>query len=141
HSGGAAGRGWPAWLAFRGLPTCSEKTGTYGDARKRLPVAVVPRLVHETARRAEAEAPEARLWKGRRVYLVDGTTVSMPDTPANQAAFPQSRTQKRGLGFPTARLVVLISLWTPASPARWRWAPTRGRRPARRRCSGRCSTP
>jgi len=70
------------------------------------------RLVRETALRGEEEAAESWLWNGRRVYLVDGTTVSMPDTPANQAAFPQSRAQKRGLGFPTARLVVLISLWS-----------------------------
>ena len=97
---------------FRGLPPCDEDTGTYCDARKRLPTAVVRRLVHETARRGEAEAPDSWLWKGRRVYLVDGTTVSMPDTPANQAAFPQPRTQRRGLGFPIARLAVLIALWT-----------------------------
>ena len=101
-----------AWRVFKGLPPCDEDTGTYCDARKRLPTAVVRRLVHETARRGAAEAPESWLWKGRRVYLVDGTTVSMPDTPANQAAFPQSRTQKRGVGFPIARLTVLIALWT-----------------------------
>jgi hypothetical protein len=101
-----------AWRVFRGLPPCDEDTGTYCDARKRLPTAVVRRLVHETARRGEAEAPDSWLWRGRRVYLVDGTTVSMPDTPANQAAFPQPRAQKRGLGFPIARLAVLIGLWT-----------------------------
>ena len=65
-----------------------------------------------TARRGEAEAPESWLWKGRRVYLVDGTTASMPDTPENQAAFPQPTTQRRGLGFPMVRLAVLIALWT-----------------------------
>jgi hypothetical protein len=101
-----------AWRVFQGLPPCNEDTGTYCDARKRLPTAVVRRLVHETARRGEAEAPDSWLWKGRRVYLVDGTTVSMPDTPANQAAFPQPRAQERGLGFPIARLAVLIALWT-----------------------------
>ena len=89
-----------AWRVFRGLPPCDEDTGTYCDARKRLPTAVVRRLVHETARRGEAEAPDSWLWKGRRVYLVDGTTVSMPDTPANQAAFPQPRTQKARPGVP-----------------------------------------
>src|SRR6266566_1626548 len=42
--------------------------------------------------------------------LIDGTTVSMPDTNTNQARFPQSRGQKPGLGFPVARLVAIVSL-------------------------------
>lgn len=48
--------------------------------------------------------------KNRDVILADGTTVSMPDTPENQEAFPQPDSQKLGLGFPIARLVGLISL-------------------------------
>src|SRR5262245_52541546 len=44
------------------------------------------------------------------VYLFDGTTVSMPDTPENQAAYPQVYNQKRGLGFPIARVGALTSL-------------------------------
>ena len=50
------------------------------------------------------------LWKGRRVYMFDGTTVSMPDTPENQAAYPQVYNQKPGLGFPIARIGVITSL-------------------------------
>ena len=52
------------------------------------------------------------LWHGRHVHLVDGTTVSMPDTPENQEAYPQPPSQEKGLGFPIARLVVLLSLAT-----------------------------
>ena len=55
---------------------------------------------------------EEWLWKGRRIVLADGSTAAMPDTTRNQAAFPQSRSQGVGLGFPLARLVVLISLTT-----------------------------
>ncbi len=40
------------------------------------------------------------LWKRRRVYASDGSTVSMPDTRENQRAYPQPDTQKPGLGFP-----------------------------------------
>ena len=50
------------------------------------------------------------LWKGRRVYLFDGSTVSMPDTPENQAAYPQHDSQKPGLGFPLARIAAIFSL-------------------------------
>jgi len=49
---------------------------------------------------------------GRRVILADGSSVGMPDTPANQRAYPQPRQQKPGCGFPVARIVVLICLAT-----------------------------
>ena len=61
-------------------------------------------------RRLDDQAEQRWLWKGRRVYLFDGTTVTMPDTPENQAAYPQVYNQKPGLGFPIARLGALISL-------------------------------
>ena len=54
------------------------------------------------------------LWCGRRVKVVDGTTVSMPDTAANQREYPQSPSQKPGLGFPIARMVVVFCLATGA---------------------------
>src|SRR5262249_52705352 len=66
------------------------------------------------AARRQAGAPAAWLWHGRRVVLVDGTCASMPDTPANQAAYPQHGGQEPGGGFPIARLVVLLSLATGA---------------------------
>lgn len=49
-------------------------------------------------------------WQGRRVRVVDGTTVSLPDTPANQAAYPQQSNQKVGLGFPLSRVVAAFDL-------------------------------
>ena len=91
---------------------CSDNTGAYCRARARLPLAVIQRLTLETADPCEQRVPQHWLWCGRHVHLVDGTTVSMPDTDANQAAFPQARTQKPGLGFPIARMVVLLSLAT-----------------------------
>ena len=51
-----------------------------------------------------------KVWRGRSVKLIDGTTVSMPDTKENQKKYPQSKTQKKGIGFPIARLVGIISL-------------------------------
>ena len=55
------------------------------------------------------------LWRGRAVKLVDGTGLSMPDTPENQAVYPQPSTQAAGVGFPLARLVVVICLATGAA--------------------------
>src|SRR5262249_47414447 len=59
-------------------------------------------------------APGHWLFHGRSVVMVDGTSVSMPDTPENQEEYPQHFRQKRGCGFPIARIVVLLSLATGA---------------------------
>jgi hypothetical protein len=101
-----------AWRAARGLPPCSPDTGGYCKARRRLPEALLPRLVRDAADRIGGGAPDAWLFHGRRVVLADGSTVSMPDTPANQREYPQPRQQKPGCGFPLARVVVLICLAT-----------------------------
>lgn len=92
----------------------SEDTGAYCKARQRLPEASLADAARQAARGLQGAADPLWLWKGRHVKLVDGTTVSMPDTPGNQRAYPQARTQKPGLGFPIARLVALISLATGA---------------------------
>lgn len=95
-----------------GRPLCSPDTGAYCRARQRLPLVLIQRLTYHIAEAAEAQVPEAWLWKGRHVHLVDGTTVSTPDTPTLQAKYPQPKTQKPGLGFPLIRMVVLLSLAT-----------------------------
>jgi len=99
-----------AFLVGRGLPACSPDTSGYCKARGRLPEGVLARLTRDTGREALEQASPAWLWKGHRVKVADGTTVSMPDTPDNQKEFPQAATQKAGLGFPIARLVVVFSL-------------------------------
>jgi len=99
-----------AFLLASGKAPCAAETSSYCEARQKLPEAVFARLVQETGRQPHDEAPEKWLLQGRRIKVVDGTTVSMPDTPENQQAFPQSRTQRPGVGFPIARLVVVFSL-------------------------------
>ena len=91
-------------------PGNALNTGSYCDARQRLPVALPITLSATLGERLESMAPSRWRWQGRSVKLFDGTTVSMPDTPSNQRAYPQSREQKPGLGFPVARIGALISL-------------------------------
>jgi hypothetical protein len=112
HSCRAAVARLIVWMAVNGRKPCAPDTGSYCEARRRIPLGVVTRLVRGTAREIDGRAPDSWLWHGRRVSLIDGTTVSMPDTPENQAAFPQSKAQGIGLGFPLARLVAMISLAT-----------------------------
>jgi hypothetical protein len=101
-----------AWRVARGLPPCSSDTGGYCKTRRRLPEALLSHLVRDTADALQDGAPEAWLFHGRRVVLADGSTVSMPDTAANQREYPQHANQKPGCGFPIARIVVLIALAT-----------------------------
>jgi hypothetical protein len=103
-----------AWRCAEGLPPCSPDTGGYCKARQRLPETLLPRLVRDTADGLQEGAPEAWLFHGRKVTLVDGSTLSMPDTAENQAEYPQHGNQEPGCGFPIARIVVLIALATGA---------------------------
>lgn len=74
----------------------------------------------------EEQAPESWLWQKRHVFLVDGFTVSLPDTAENQKEYPQPSTQKPGLGFPLIRVVALLSLATAACHG-LAWGPYQGK--------------
>ena len=90
--------------------TVSTATGGYCRARQRLPLTMVSGLVCQTGKLINSQVPEQWSWQGRRVHLIDGTTVTMPDTEENQAVYPQQSSQKSGLGFPICRLVGVICL-------------------------------
>jgi Transposase DDE domain len=97
-----------------GAQRCSLNTGPYCRARERLSLDLIVHLQRQAGLHMEQRLPQAWRWRGRSIKLLDGTTLSMPDTPANQQAYPQSREQKPRLGFPLARLVALISLGSGA---------------------------
>lgn len=99
-----------AWRLARGLRRCSADTGAYCTARESLPEEACCRLMRETGRDVDEEAPPEWRWLNHRVLDVDGSTLTMPDTLANQAEYPQIPSQKRGCGFPIARIVVVFSL-------------------------------
>jgi len=102
------------YLLQTGQRPPSGDTGDYCRARAKLKVTALQRLVREAAGQLEDGADAAWLWKGLHAKLVDGFTFTMPDTPANQAAFPQPHVQRPGLGFPLARACVVLSLATAA---------------------------
>jgi hypothetical protein len=94
----------------QGLAPCAPLTGGYGQARQRLAAALRHGLRHQSGQRLQQGVPPAWLWHGRAVKIVDGSGGSRPDTEAHQQAYPQLGSQKPGLGFPGARLVVVVSL-------------------------------
>ncbi len=103
-----------AHRAASGQAACSPNTASYCNARGRLPTGVLRTLARRTAEELQAAVAPEWKWNGRDVFIADGSHVSMPDTPENQASYPQPVVQQPGLGFPLARVAVLLSLATGA---------------------------
>jgi hypothetical protein len=93
-------------------PPIDEQTGGYCQARQRFPLSRLQQILGQVAHQARQRCPKDRLWFGREVKVVDGSSVTMPDTAKNQKAFPQQRAQKPGCGFPIMKFVGLFSLST-----------------------------
>lgn len=100
------------FYVLSGRTISTTNTGAYSRARAKVPEGIVRRLAIGVAERSESAAAKVWKWLGRTVRIADGTTLSMPDTPANQAAYPQALTQAAGVGFPVLRCLALISLAT-----------------------------
>jgi hypothetical protein len=126
HSCRAAVARLLAHRVAQGLKACSSKTGAYGVARKRLAEQFFSTVLCLVGRKLDAQAKAQWLWKGRRVFLFDGSTVSMPDTPENRKAYPLLYNQKVGTGFPIARIgAIFLSLVQRSST--WGSAVMRGK--------------
>jgi hypothetical protein len=83
----------------------------YCQARKRLPLAVYDWLVERTAAAVRTASDSAR-WLGHRVWIVDGSSFSMPDEPELQRHFGQPAGQRKGCGFPVAKWLALFDVAT-----------------------------
>jgi hypothetical protein len=88
----------------------SDDPSAFARARRRVPLAAIEATFREAATAVVGLAGDDRLWCDRRVVVVDGSNVSMPDTPELQAAFPQHG-QKPGCGFPVMHLAAQFC-WT-----------------------------
>ena len=93
-----------------GYNSISLATGGYCSARGRIPLDMISTLAKYSGKLINNQVPNKWLFKGRHVKLIDGTTIAMPDTKANQESYPQSTGQKPGLGFPVSRVVGITSL-------------------------------
>ena len=123
----------------RGQSSCSAETSAYCQAKKRLPEEFFADVVRKVGRTLDASAQSDWHWKDRRVYLFDGSTVSMPDTPENQNAYPQHDSQKPDLGFPFGASPPSFR-FRAAQLSTWGSAVTQARGKARSPYSARCGT-
>ena len=98
-----------SYASIKGIKVPSSSTASYCTARKKLDEQMLSDILAHTAYRPD-QMPEAGMLNNRRVIVVDGTGVSMPDTQQNQAVWPQTSTLKPGCGFPSARICACFSL-------------------------------
>ena len=106
-----------AYLAGLEVEIPSTDTSGYCQARSRLPETLLQKLFQQSGQNLEQKVTTEYLWCGRNVKVIDGSTVSMPDTLDNQKAYPQPSTQASGCGFPIAKIGVIFSLATGAAIA------------------------
>ncbi len=95
-----------------GRPAPPDTDSPYCQARGCLPLERLQEIHDGLCAEAQQGVAAKDLWCGHNVMVVDGSSVTAPDTPANQKAFPQQSVQKPGCGFPILRLVALLSLAT-----------------------------
>lgn len=101
-----------ALCAAQGRRVPTDDTAAYCGARAKLPVERLEEIHHQLVQDAQGRVTQGDRWCGRRVRALDGTCVTMADTPENQASFPQASTQKAGCGFPVARILASFCLAT-----------------------------
>ena len=130
--------GYVVGRVFNGLEPCSTGTGAYCKARQNLPVEMVSNVARQTGRVIVEHTPDACHWRGRRVKLVDGTTVTMPDTPENQAVYPQQKGQNRGWAFQLLEWLGSFA-WGVALCWMRPWGRSKVRGPENTRCFASCS--
>lgn len=90
----------------------SFSASAYCQALQRLPVEVMRVLLRQFVEHRRADTAEVAGWLGLRVFFTDGSSCSMPDTPALQRRFDQPTEQRPGCGFPVAHLLTLFDAYT-----------------------------
>lgn len=101
---------WWRWMRKDRTDHPALTTSAYCQARARLDLQTLRLIQGHLAWSLDRRVSKGQLWLSRKVKITDGTTVSMPDTPPNQECWPQSTSQKEGLGFPCMKLVGIFSL-------------------------------
>lgn len=102
-----------AYAAIKSDELPCSSTSAYCQARLKFDQQSLEEILQHTSQRLQQMTDTGRL-NGRRVIVVDGTGVSMPDTEANQVVWPQPANQKPGCGFPQASICACFCLQSGA---------------------------
>lgn len=99
-------------MAHEGMDNVDLTDSAYCQARARLPLKLLEKIHEQVADQVVKHVGSDGLWLGRRVKVIDGSGIALPDTPSNQELFPQPANQKPGCGFPVLSLNAVIDLPT-----------------------------
>lgn len=100
------------WYLAHSKSTPEGTTSGYCQARARLDLTQIRTAFHRVAEWFSTSPRSRERWHGHQVKVMDGTGISMPDTPQNRAAYEYAPGQKPGCGFPTGKLLGLFNLFT-----------------------------
>lgn len=95
---------------LRHLSGMPVNPSAYCQARARLPLRFFEALERRVTDAVRSDLPRAarHRWEGHRLFFLDGSAFSMPDTRELQEYFGQPGGQAAGCGFPVAHLLVLF---------------------------------
>ncbi len=98
-----------SWRLKAGLPIISSQTAAYCKARMRLPMELIEQISKGVIEVTNNRIKPEHLWKGLVVKSVDGSSVQLMDTTANQSKYPQPTNQKKDCGFPVMKILGLLN--------------------------------
>ena len=95
-----------------GVGVLTPSASALRQARQRLGPAPL-RALFELLRGPAATTATAQVsWRGRLLCAIDGTTMSVPDSPANLARYVRQRGSHGGSGYPMMRLTAVVACGT-----------------------------
>ncbi|MEU7004927.1 IS4 family transposase [Nonomuraea sp. NPDC046570] len=105
--------GWmQVWQRLRAglgdLPVATPTAAALAQARRRVGVKPLRWLFDLVRGPVLGIAIPGARWRGLLVCAIDGTTMTVPDSPANLTAFTKHRGNHGGSGYPQLRLLVLV---------------------------------
>jgi hypothetical protein len=110
-----------SYCSEKKLPLPDSDNGAYCKARSKLGDELLDEIHGHVRDKVEQRVLSDQRWKDRDVKVIDGTGITLPDTPENQKAFPQPARQLPGCGFPVMKVVACFCL---ASGVLLKWVET-----------------
>ena len=99
-----------SWCRVLGLPVPGSDTSAYCRAKMRIEDSFLVRIDHQIKQVLQGRIQAQDSWRGHALKAIDGTTVTLMDTPENQVSYPQHSGQKEGCGFPIMGIVGVVNL-------------------------------
>lgn len=98
-----------SWCDEAGLPRPSEDTGGYSKGRGRIKIEFLQAVQARINAHLNSRIRPEDTYQGHIIKSIDGSTLELEDTEANQLEYPQPSTQKPGCGFPIMGIMGVLN--------------------------------